>query len=211
MIGKQASRVLRFLRTTAIGGIFFLLPLTVVGMLLGQVVSVIWTASGAVSGYLPEETPLGYALLFLSGIAILVLLCFAAGIVASRAVGRKFTATTEKYLLMLFPRYAIFKEQLSGNIGGTEFHNTMNPVLFSCIDYDRIAMEIERKGDRVTLFLPGSPDPWSGTVVVADAAKVKPLSANFGDAMATFEQLGRRTQAIANGDEPEVQGSPLAD
>lgn len=199
MIGKQASRVLKFLRTTAIGGIFFLLPLTVVGMLLGQVVSVIWTASGAVGGYLPKEEPLGYALLFLSGIAILVLLCFAAGIVARRAVGRKFTATTEKYLLMLFPRYAIFKEQLSGNIGGTEFHNTMHPVVVTCIDYDRIAMEIERHGDRVTLFLPGSPDPWSGTVVMADAKKVRPLSANFGDAMATFEQLGRRTQAIADG------------
>lgn len=197
MIHKQASRMIRFLRTTAIGGIFFLLPLTVVGMLLGQVVSIIWTASGAVSGYLPKETPLGYALLFLSGIVILVLLCFLAGIIARRAVGRKFIETTEKYLLMLFPRYAIFKEQLSGNIGGTEFRNTMKPVTFVCIDYERIAMEVERSGQRVTLFLPGSPDPWSGTVVITTADKVRPIEANFGDAMATFEQLGRRTQAIA--------------
>lgn len=199
MIHKQASRVIRFLRTTAIGGIFFLLPLTVVGMLLGQVVSVIWTASGAVSGYLPEETPVGYVLLFLSGIAILILLCFLAGIIARRAIGRKFIATTEKYLLMLFPRYAIFKEQLSGNIGGNEFRNTMTPVTFRCIDYERIALEVERHGDRVTLFLPGSPDPWSGTVVVASADKVRPIDANFGDTMATFEQVGRRTQAIGFG------------
>lgn len=195
-IGNQASRVWKFLRTTAIGGIFFLLPLTVVGMLLGQVVSVIWTASGAVSGYLPEESPLGYAMLFVSGLAIVVLICFAAGLIARRALGRKFTAATEKYLLMLFPRYAIFKEQLSGNIGGNEFHNAMQPVHLECIDHSRLAMEIERHGDQVTLFVPGSPDPWSGSVIVASADKVTPLDANFGDAMATFEHLGRKTQRI---------------
>ena len=195
-IGKHASRILKFLRTTAIGGIFFLLPLTVVGMLLGQVISVVWTASGAVSGYLPEESPLGYAMLFMSGLAIVVLVCFAAGLIARRALGRKFTATTEKYLLMLFPRYAIFKEQLSGNIGGNEFHNAMHPVRLECIDHSRIAMEIERDGESVTLFVPGSPDPWSGSVIVASIDKVTPLDTNFGDAMATFEHLGRKTQQV---------------
>lgn len=198
MIRKQATKSIRFLRTTAIGGIFFLLPLVVVGVLLGQFVSIVWMAAGYISPYLPSETPGGYALLFFSGVVIIILLCFLAGFAAKRAIGRKFTELTEKYLLMLFPRYAIFKEQLSGNIGGHEFQNTMLPVTVQFDDYRRIAMEIERNeaGD-VVLFLPGSPDPWTGTVVIAKASQIRSLDVEFGDALAVFEQLGRRTLAVS--------------
>lgn len=194
MIGKHVSRTYSFLRTTGIGGIFFLLPLVIVGALLGQVIQIVWVAADSIQGFLPVNTPLGYSLLFLSGIGILVMACFAAGIVARRAIGRRFLGFIEKYLLMLFPRYAIFKEQLSGNIGGHEFQNSMTPVYIECMGIERIAMEIERDDDgRVTVFLPGSPDPWTGTVIIVRDQQVRPLPVDFASAMATFEQLGRTT------------------
>ncbi|MCA9130514.1 MAG: hypothetical protein KDB22_25675 [Planctomycetales bacterium] len=197
MIHQQATRTIRFLRTTAIGGIFFLLPLIVVGALIGQLVPVVWAAAGYVQQYVPAQTPVGYAILFLCGVAILVGLCFVAGLAARRAVGKKFTERTEKYLLMLFPRYAIFKEQLSGNIGGHEFQNSMKPVTLKFADYHRIALEIERsERGEVVVFLPGSPDPWTGTVVVVSASQVMPLNVDFGDALASFEQLGRKTLSL---------------
>lgn len=176
------------------------------GFLISQALPVVWAAGEAVNLYIPEDTPADYAILLASGLAVLVLICFVAGIVARRALGKRFIALVEKYLLMLFPRYAIFKEQLSGNIGGTEFKNTMRPVVFHCLDYDRIAMEIERDANqRVTLFLPGSPDPWSGTVVVSQADKVQRLEVKFGDALAVFEQLGRKSLEVL--DQHDASGS----
>ncbi len=194
MIKTHASRTLRFLRTTAIGGVFFLLPLTVIGFLLAQLIQAVWFAAKSMSEILPDGTPQSYTMLFVSGLSVIVLACFLSGIVARRALGQRFTALTEKYLLMLFPRYAIFKEQLSGNIGGKEFRNTMRPALVQFADYKRIAMEIERdESGNVTVFLPGSPDPWSGTIVITQADKVQKLDIPFGEALAAFEQLGRNT------------------
>lgn len=196
MIRRRVQNSIGVLRTTAIGGVFFLLPLVVVGMLLAQVAQVVHSVALVISDYLPTQTAVGYVLLLAIAVVILVLLCFLAGFAARRAIGRRFTQLTEKYLLMLFPRYSIFKEQLSGNIGGNEFHNTLKPVSLKYLDMHRIAMEIERdEQGQVAVFLPGSPDPWTGSIVIVPADRVQPLSIEFADAMATFEQLGRKTLA----------------
>lgn len=211
MIGNHVSRTYSFLRTTGIGGIFFLLPLVVVGVLLGQVVQVVWIAAGAINGFIPVDTPWGYTLLFLSGLALIVLACFGAGLIARRAIGKRFLGFIEKYLLMLFPRYSIFKEQLSGNIGGHEFQNSMTPVYVECMGIERIAMEIERDDEgRVVVFLPGSPDPWTGTVIILKETQVRPLPVDFASTMATFEQLGRTTLALTSGVENPSAGNPSA-
>ena len=42
-----------------------------------------------------------------------------------------------------------------------------------------------------TVFLPGSPDPWSGSVVIVELSRVQRLEIPFTEAIATAEQLGR--------------------
>ncbi len=196
MIHKEVKKSIGFLRTTALGGLFFLLPLAVIGALVGQLIQIVWVAAEAISstGIITAHTPWGYAVLFMSGLGVIVLLCFVAGIVARRALGQRFKETAEKYLLMLFPRYAIFKEQLSDNIGGNQFRNMMKPVAIKYLGIRRVAMEVERTDDgEVVVFLPGSPDPWVGTVILVPQVDVTRLDEGFGEAMATFEQLGRST------------------
>ena len=69
----------------------------------------------------------------------------------------------------------------------------MKPVLVRFDESMRIAFETERSEDNkmVAVFLPGSPDPWAGKVVLLDVDRVEPLNAEFGVAAATCEQLGR--------------------
>ena len=203
MVTQHVTRSFGFLKTTAIGGIFFLLPLVVIGVLLGQVVQVVAVVAREISKnqLIPAQTPLGYSLLFLSAIALIVLACFFCGVVARRSIARKFTRSIEKYLLMLFPRYAIFKEQLSGNIGGDDFKNKLSPVVVQFHDYQRVAFEIERGTDKAgneiaTVYLPGSPDPWNGTVVMVPTASVSPLAHDFLTACGVFETLGNGTQLL---------------
>jgi uncharacterized membrane protein len=192
---EHVSRSLGVLKTTAIGGIFFLLPLVVVGALLGQLLQVVWVVAREVQEFIPIKTAAGYSLLLTIAVLILLLLCFIAGMTARRSIGIRFTESIEKYLLMLFPRYAIFKEQLTGNIGGEVLHNQLKPVIVTLPDGQRLGMEVERglvdDASRVTVFLPGSPDPWSGSVVIVESFRVKKLDIPFGEALATVEQLGR--------------------
>jgi uncharacterized membrane protein len=54
-----------------------------------------------------------------------------------------------------------------------------------------MAFEVERaQAGLVTIYLPGSPDPWAGTVAFIEENRVQPLPIEFSDALASFERLG---------------------
>ncbi len=224
---NQVNRHFTFLRATAIGGIFFLLPLVVLCVLLGQVGQVVFNVAAQMQPVLQDTLgihgPSGYALVVVIVTLLIVLLCFVAGVLASRSIARRFTLWVEKYLLMMFPRYAIFKEQLSGNIGGEIAKNRLQPVCVQLEGYTRLAFEVERTeagqgtgaainpagslvegslahGERVTLYLPGSPDPWSGTVIYVSPDRVRAIDAPFPDVLGAFEKLGLDSQKILRGE-----------
>jgi hypothetical protein len=85
---NQSGNVIGFLRTTAIGGLLFLLPLIVLGALIGQVVPIVMTVAETLGGILPVRTPGGIALLVLLAIAILLPLCFGTAVASCEQLGR---------------------------------------------------------------------------------------------------------------------------
>ena len=190
-----------FTRTTAIGGLLFLLPLIVLGALIGQIVPIVMTIAKSLAGILDGivETPGGIALLIAMSIGILLLLCFISGLLARRSFARRFSGAFEKKLVMVFPRYAILKDQMADTIGGEDTKTQMKPVIVRIHDYRQIAFETERdeKLGLVTVYLPGSPDPWAGSVAMLDIERVEALDADFGETAGTCEQLGRGSIALA--------------
>jgi len=192
----RSNRLIKFLKTTAVGGLFFLLPLIVIGALVGQVVPIVMAVAGVLRDFLPVKTPLGIASLVLLAIVVLLLLCFAAGMLARRSLGKRISENFEKNLLLLFPRYAIFKDQLAGRLGGDETRPQLIPVQARFDDFVRIGFELERNERLVAVYLPGTPDPWSGSVVLLAADRVAPLPADFAMTVATFEKLGRDSLAL---------------
>lgn len=193
MIVKKSAKAIGFLKTTAIGGLLFLLPLIVLGALIGQVAPIVLTVAETLGEYIPVKTPSGIAFLLALSIVIVLFLCFVAGLLARWSLGQRITAAFEKNLLLLFPRYAILKDQMADTIGGEQTKPQMKPVLVRFDDSWRIGFETERGEDaqRVTVYLPGSPDPWAGKVVLLEPNRVESLAAEFGDTVATCEQLGR--------------------
>ncbi len=179
------NKITRFLKTTAIGGLLFLLPLIVIGALIGQLVPIILTVAEALGEYIPFKTPGGISLLILLAFVVVLLLCFGAGLLARRSLGKRISETFEKYLLLLFPRYAILKDQMAGSIGDDATKPRMKPVLAKFNDSLRIGFEIERNDvGLVTVYLPGAPDSWSGRSVLLRADHVEALDIEFGDAVA---------------------------
>ncbi|MGI9515485.1 MAG: DUF502 domain-containing protein, partial [Pirellulaceae bacterium] len=104
---KEARKHFGFLKTTALGGLFFLLPLIVLGALIGQLVPVVVTIAEALYELVPLKTPGGIALLLAIAIGIVVLTCFIAGVLARRAIGQRISRYFEKNIALLFPRYTI--------------------------------------------------------------------------------------------------------
>ena len=193
---EQIGQSIGFFRATALGGLLFLLPIAVIIGILGYVysfaVALYEPVKGHLEDYIPFRDATGIALLFGAGVALLLAVCFTAGLVAHRAIGRRFASLIEKYLTTLFPKYAIYRDLLAGNIGGTQNVPSLKPVTVQMPGCRRIAFESDRLPDGdVMVFFPGAPDPWIGDVGLVSAERVKPLDIPFNDVVGLLEQLGR--------------------
>ncbi len=186
-------------KTTILGGVLFLLPFAVVVFLLGQVAAIIYPLVEKLQQYMPET---GISLGTVSGATVLATLlllamCYLAGLVASRSFAARFAAKFEKSILLLFPRYAIWKNAMASNFGAPVGGVAMKPVLVTFDDAARVGFETDRSdGGLVTVYLPSAPDPWSGEVVHVPAERIAPLAVEFGEAAAVCESLGRQASRV---------------
>ena len=194
---EQLTRSFGFLKTTAIGGLIFLLPLVVISTLLGYVYRIVLVLYEPLNKYLPFQDTLGLTLLFLLAIAVLLGFCFVFGLVARRAFVREFTQKIEKQLVMVFPKYAIYKHIVAGNLGGNEHAPTLKPITVQFESMIRIAYETGRTSrGLVVVYLPGSPDPWIGSVALVEPHRVMPLEVDFNETAAICERLGRDSTVL---------------
>lgn len=199
-MNNRAIKTFGFLKTTAVGGLVFLLPMIVIGAFLGYVYNAVLLIYEPLKSSLPVTSAMGITMLFLLAIVILLLLCFVCGLAARRAIGRKFSESIEKHLITVFPKYAIYKDILAGNVGGSELAPTLIPVTIRFNDSIRIGYEADRTDQGlVVVYLPGSPDPWIGSVAMVEANRVERLDVDFSETAAICERLGRKSgQLLAN-------------
>jgi uncharacterized membrane protein len=203
-MAQPFTRSLGFLKTTALGGALFLLPLIVIGALLGKVAEIVLAVAKVLADNLPIESARGWAILVALAIAIILAACFFAGLAAEWTFGKRFSGWLEKNLLLLFPRYLIVKAQMAGTLNDAKTKQKIKPVLVQLDDMQRVAFEVDRSpSGQVAVYLPGSPDPWSGSVAYVEAARVRPMSIEFSEALATCEQMGR--------DSAQIVAAPTAD
>lgn len=198
MIVKKTRRSVQFLKTTAIGGLLFLLPLIVVGALISQVAPILIQVAQFLHDYLPATNSISLTFIVSLVLGVLLLLCFAAGMAARWSISKRMTKLFEKQLLLLFPRYAILRDHMADTIGGQENRPDVQCVLVTLNDRKMIGFESERSpdGKMVVVYLPGSPDTWAGTTIMVDATRVLPLNRSFGETVTIHEQMGRGTLAF---------------
>lgn len=180
------------LKTTLIGGVVLLLPVVVALAVIGQGVALVGRAAAPLIALLPDKSVGGVALATVATLALLLLLCYGAGLLARAALGRKLSETFENRLHALYPRYTVFKGMTQDLAG--EGMQGLQPVLLHGDDGQSLAMEVERLADgRVVLFIPGAPDPWSGSVLLVAPERVAALPVELGAVNRVLKGLGRGT------------------
>ena len=97
------SGLLRFVRTTIVGGVLFLVPLVVLGAIIGKALQIAHRVSDPLTARLfPEAPP---PLLLAAAVIVLVLFCFLAGLLAVTAPARRVVGWLESALLSKIPGY----------------------------------------------------------------------------------------------------------
>lgn len=186
------SRTLEFLKTTAIGGVLFLMPIAGLLFVLGYLYQAVLVVYKAIESWLPIHSAAGIAILFVLSLVIVVLGCFFVGLVASRSIAKQSTVWIESNLLKVFPKYAIYKDILTGTLGGSNALPSLKPVRVEVGGVSRLAFETNRRPDgTVTVYFPGAPDPWAGFLGEVPADRISPEVIPFSEAIGQLEQLGR--------------------
>ena len=68
----------------------------------------------------------------------------------------------------------------------------MEPVLARFDDSWQIALEVERiPGGVVTIYLPGAPDPWSGSVCFVTEDRIQPLELTLPPVLRILKGIGK--------------------
>jgi uncharacterized membrane protein len=186
---------MKTVRTMFVGGLIFLVPFAMILLVFGKVFSVALRLAEPAEKMIPIESVAGVALADILAVAIILLACLLAGAVATSTRGQRIQRRIDGWLLNLIPRYA-FVKSMTESIGGQK-ENTLTPVLVRFDDLSQIAFEVERGPDElVTVYLPGSPDPWSGSVAQVTADRIDVLAADFASVVRSLRKIGRGPSAL---------------
>jgi len=189
---------LDFFRTTVVGGFVFLVPAVIVVVALGKLIGALKVLAKALAPFFGIETRLGGLVLDLLAVTVTILLCFVAGLLARRAGAKRMREKLDATLLNSFPGYAFIKGFAENLRQTEELAGSFLPVLVRFDDYVQIAFETHREpGGKVAVYLPGAPNPWSGSVVYVANERVEPLQMTLTEALRNIRKLGKGSLDIA--------------
>lgn len=177
---------------TILGGIVFLIPLVVVVAILGKAFQFMLKIAEPVSKIIPIDNFAGFALVNVVAVLLILVICFFSGLVAESKLGKVLFTSIDNLLLLFIPGYSVMRDRMNTVLGNEEIAKELKPVIVKFDDQSQIAFEVERaEGQLVAVFIPGSPDPWSGGIAYVTADRVESLDIDRKAAIKICQKLGR--------------------
>lgn len=187
--------MLQFIKTTILGGILFLIPGVLLIVIFQHAHRIITKVGAPVIASLPFERVFGIAINDLLSIIVLLLICFLAGLIAMTPAASRTASLVERMFLSKVPVYDVAKIKLTTPLR-FEGEGSLPTLLVRFDDQWQIGLEIERKDNKVVVYIPGAPDPWAGAVSIVTEDRVTLLPAGTQDTMIAFKQLGKGTSKL---------------
>jgi uncharacterized membrane protein len=184
------------IKTTALGGIVFLLPLVLLVVVIGKAFSIMKTISMPVANLISAEKFAGYAVADLLAISALLLLTLLAGLLARSPAFDDFYRKIDAIILQVFPGYSYIKG-MTGSLSDADAEQSLKPIAVIQDDMVLVGYEVERLTDGwVAVYLPGAPDTRSGSVAYFTDDRIVPLESDFAGIANCLKTLGRGSNEV---------------
>lgn len=163
----------KFIKTTVIGGLLFILPLVLIVVLVEKAIHLL---RGPVEKLLPmfkDYDVAGVTMISLATLIGLIVLCFLAGLLARTSLATRAMAATENKLLSNLPGYQLFKDT-TARFAGLENEDGSKVGIIAEGDGWRPCLIVESLDDWLTIFMPdgGPAGGTSGEVRLVPASEV---------------------------------------
>lgn len=181
----------RFIVTTVLAGIAFLVPVLALAVLVAKVARVLRRLAQPLAERLSLNTLFGVLVSDVLVVAVLIVACFVGGLLARVSFASRFVKKAEAGVLWRIPGYGLLKG-LTDTLDKNAAEAALCPVLIHFDDATQLALEVDRLADgRRVIYVPSSPDPRSGSVFLMEARRVEAVSVSFVAALGGLRALGR--------------------
>jgi len=183
--------MVKFLKTTVIGGIVFMVPIVIFIAIIGKAIELTNKLAAPLTALIPVDSIGNITVANLLALVIVFLICFLAGLAAKSILARKSIVALESRVLSKIPVYGLLKSKIDA-IVKPEKAEGMKPVLARFDDSWQIAFEVERiQRGVVAIYLPGAPDPWSGSVCFVTEDRIQPLELTLPPVLRILKGIGK--------------------
>ena len=190
-IGVLSMKTFRSLiKSTALGGIVFLLPMVLLVVVFGKAFNIVKNVSMPLAGLISAEKFAGYVVADLLALTVLLLISLLAGHLARSPMFDDFYRKIDAIILQVIPGYSWIRG-MTGSLSDSEAQSSFKSVAVVQDDVVQIGYEVERlSGGWVAVFLPGAPNSRSGIVAYFTEDRILPLDTGFGGISGCLKTLG---------------------
>jgi uncharacterized membrane protein len=186
----------QFVQTTIIGGLFFLAPIVVLIVILAKAFDFAQKSLNAVFVHIPAASELSPGTATVLSVTIIALVCLLAGLVAHTVIAQRLVNLLESSLLSKIPGYDYLKQESASALGVAEIAEL--PVVFVPMEGGwQLGVQTEAlSGGLVSIFVPGAPDPHSGSVFFFSKDNVRPAGIKLAVALNCLRRCGAGASAL---------------
>ncbi len=185
------KKLLEFLKTTALGGLFVLLPVLLLYLLLSEALGLIVALATPIADLFPKGTfdeinhPVVMGLILIMGVSFVI------GLALRSESGRRLGLWIERTVLGRLPAYKALKNLTTGFTEAGKDGAFKTAVLNSPGGEREIVYIIEDHGNgHHTVLQPWAPTAFAGSVKVVGQDRLKVLDANLGDVSRALSHWG---------------------
>jgi len=185
------KKLLEFLKTTLLGGLFVLLPVLLLYLLLSEALGLIVALATPIADLFPKGTfdeinhPVAMGLILIMGVSFVI------GLGLRSENGRRLGRWIERSVLGRLPVYKALKSLTTGFTEAGKDGAFKTAVLNSPDGECEIVYIIEDHGDgHHTVLQPWAPTAFAGTVKVVNQDRLEVLDANLGDVSRALSHWG---------------------
>ncbi len=191
--------LVKLLKSTLIGGVFFLIPFVLLIIVLSKAHDIMLKIAQPLSEVIPLDKIGGVAVANILVVLLILLICLFAGLLATRPKFKSFQRYLEEKILGPIPGYRVIRAFLNSMELYESSGEKMAPVLVSLEKHQKLGFEVERSPEGpVVVYLPDTPSFITGAVVMVSPQQVTQLEVPLTRVKDCMEQFGFGASELIN-------------
>jgi uncharacterized membrane protein len=179
-----------FFKAMLLGGILFFIPLIILIVIIQKAFQIAAVLVIPIIKLLDMTKIFGIGVEIIISVTIILFIIYLGGLISRSSRVKRNVKKIEDTLLSKVPGYEMIKNMGESFIGFED--NTTIPTVLARIEdawqYGFLIEEIE--GEQYVVYIPGAPNPMSGSVYILEKTRIKKTNIPLKDAMKSLRGLG---------------------